>query len=177
MLGWQTRSQVTVKPGSPASLNVGRLGKAAFAPRFLVGHPHPVRPLRPREGGRHRDLRGIAKLPGHGLRAVYYATSPNADQEIHTPRLLRGLLDGASRCVLAHVRVGSGVLLPEHTLHPPDEVSLFVKGAPGYDEGPVAVPGLLFQLLQATGAEVDPAGRQGRACTSTHGLDSTLAFG
>src|SRR3712207_36592 len=136
-----------------------------------------MRPLCPREGGGYRHLRGIAKLPGHGLRAVNYAASPDADQEIHTPRLLRCLLDGASRCVLAHARVGSGVLLSEHMLHPPNEVGLFVKGAPGDNEGPVAVPGLLFQLLQATGPEVDPAGRQESVCTSTHGLDSTLAFG
>jgi hypothetical protein len=92
-------------------------------------------------------MHGVAELPGHGLRTVYDAPTPDAHQEIHAPRLSRGLLDGALRCVLAHARIGPSVPLAKHTLHPPDEIGLLVKGAPGNDEGPVEGPGLLFNLL------------------------------
>ena len=113
------------------------VGEAALAPRFFVRHPNQVCPLRPRERGRHRDLRGITDPRRHGLRPVYDAPATDAHQKVRVFGLLCRPLDGAAGRVLAHAVVGAGVFPPEQALHPAHEVGLLVQRAPGDDEGPV----------------------------------------
>jgi hypothetical protein len=84
---------------------------------------------------------------GNGFRPVYDAPAPHAHQKVGLPGLLGGLLDSAAWCVLAHRGEGAGVFLAEHALDPPDEIRLLGKSSTRNYEGPIEVPGLLFQLL------------------------------
>src|SRR5215213_5335112 len=134
--------------------------EAALAPGGLVGHPHAVRPLSPRERRRHGDVRRVAKPPRDGLGPAHHAPTPDAHQEVRALRFSGGFLDRATGGVLAHPWEGTSVLLAEQRLDAPHEIRLLVQRASGNDEGPVFGPGLLFYLLQAAEPEVHALRRE-----------------
>src|SRR3954451_18448837 len=76
-----------------------------------------------------------------------------------------------------HPGKGSYMFFVEHILNPPNEVSLFEESTPGDDEGSIEALGLLFELAQAAGAEVDACSREEGACAGVHSPDSTPASG
>ena len=70
--------------------------------------------------------------------------------------------------MLAHAREGSPVLFAKDLLDAPDEVRLFIQGAPRDDEGPIFRQGLLLYLLQTPRAEVDALRRQEGVGAASH---------
>jgi hypothetical protein len=65
--------------------------------------------------------------------------------------------------VLAHPGEGAGVLIAEHALDLPDEVSLLEKAPPCDDKSLIHFLRLFLQLIQAPSTEMDSLRREGNA--------------
>jgi hypothetical protein len=66
--------------------------------------------------------------------------------------------------------IGEGPRVPaaEHRLDAADETGPFVQAAPGDDEGWAVRPGLFFQVLQSTRAEMNARGLKEGVGTASH---------